>query len=141
MNDLYRDIESVFGEVPAWLRALPQGAAAAFWSAFRDLYLVEGGLPRKQKALVALATAAALHDDRAALFHGEVAKLFGATDADLAEATAVAGLTAFAATAMAGQRLDLDRLREHTLRELGHARINSDLGAGAPAPTHAPGHA
>lgn len=137
MNELHREIESVFGEVPSWLKAMPSGAAHAFWSAFRDVYLVETGpLSRRQKALIAFATAAAMRDERATTFHREVAKLLGATDAELAEASAAAGLVAFAATTMIGQQLDTARIREETLRETVFARINGGVRADAPVPAH-----
>jgi alkylhydroperoxidase/carboxymuconolactone decarboxylase family protein YurZ len=124
--------------VPSWLEALPSGAAGAFWSAFRDLYLAESGaISRKHRALMALATAAALREERATLFHAEIARLLGATDVEVAEATAVAGLAAFAATTMVGQRLEPARLREETLREAAFARVNGGVrgdSAGAPHP-------
>jgi hypothetical protein len=30
MDELHREIQSIFGEVPSWLKDMPRGAASAF---------------------------------------------------------------------------------------------------------------
>src|SRR5688572_2225117 len=84
---LYREIEQMFGQVPQWIRTLPDSGLAGFWTVFRDFYLAETKIPNKYKELIGLGVSAATRCRYCTLFHTEAARLAGATDDEIAEAS------------------------------------------------------
>jgi AhpD family alkylhydroperoxidase len=112
---LYREIEQMFGQVPQWIRALPETGLAGFWTVFRDFYLAETRIPNKYKELIGLGVSAATRCRYCTLFHTEAARLAGATDEEIAEASLMAGVTMMGSTFLNGQQTDYERFRKETL--------------------------
>src|SRR5207244_1770345 len=81
------------GQVPDWLREMPETALGGFWGVMRDFYLAETKIPNKYKELIGIAVSGATRCKYCALFHTEAARLFGATDDEIAEAGAMTGQT------------------------------------------------
>jgi len=57
-----------------------------------------------------------------ALFHAEAAKLFGATDVEIAEAAAMAGHTMYASTFLNAVQTDYAEFRRETLEMISYVR-------------------
>jgi AhpD family alkylhydroperoxidase len=112
---MYREIEQMFGQVPQWIRTLPDSGLAGFWATFRDFYLAETKIPNKYKELIGLGVSAATRCRYCALFHTEAARLAGATDEEIAEASLMAGVTMMSSTFLNGQQTDYERFRKETL--------------------------
>ena len=98
---IHKEVGDMFGQVPNWMRELPESALSGFWTSMRDFHLAETVLPNKTKELIGIAVAGAIRCRYCTLFHTEAARLFGATDAEIAEAAAMAGQTMSEASAMA----------------------------------------
>jgi len=86
-TDLYKEIKQTFGLVPEWVTQIPEPALGGFWAMMRDLELAETRIPNKYKELIGLAVAGATRCRYCALFHTEAARLNGASDDEIAEAT------------------------------------------------------
>lgn len=114
-GQVYREIEQTFGLVPQWIRALPETGLAGFWTVFRDFYLAETKIPNKYKELIGLGVSAATRCRYCTLFHTEAARLAGATDDEIAEASLMAGVTMLGSTFLNGQQTDYERFRKETL--------------------------
>ena len=114
-GEVYRDIEQMFGQVPQWIRMLPDSALTGFWTVFRDFYLAETRIPNKYKELIGLGVSAATRCRYCTLFHTEAARLAGATDEEIAEASLMAGVTMMGSTFLNGEQTDYDRFRKETL--------------------------
>lgn len=114
-SELYREIEQMFGQVPQWIRTLPDTGLAGFWAMFRDFYLAETKIPNKYKELIGLGVSAATRCRYCTLFHTEAARLAGATDDEIAEASLMAGVTMMGSTFLNGQQTDYERFRKETL--------------------------
>jgi AhpD family alkylhydroperoxidase len=114
-NEVFREIEQVFGQVPQWIRMLPDTGLAGFWTIFRDFYLAETKIPNKYKELIGLGVSAATRCRYCALFHTEAARLAGATDDEIAEASLIAGITMLGSTFLNGQQTDYERFKKETL--------------------------
>jgi AhpD family alkylhydroperoxidase len=114
-GEVYREIEQMFGQVPQWIRALPDTGLTGFWTVFRDFYLAETKIPNKYKELIGLGVSAATRCKYCTLFHTEAARLAGATDEEIAEASLMAGVTMLGSTFLNGQQTDYDRFRKETL--------------------------
>ena len=113
-TDTLREIEQAFGQVPAWIKQLPDTALGGFWGLFRDFYLAETLIPNKYKELIGLAVSGATRCKYCVLFHTEGARLHGATDAEIAEASMMAGVTMCGSTFLNAQAVDYEQFRQET---------------------------
>jgi AhpD family alkylhydroperoxidase len=127
-NDVYREVEQALGRVPEWLKPMPDAALGSFWSTMRDLELGETKIPNKYKELIGLGVSGATRCRYCALFHTEAARLFGATDEEIAEASAMAGLTMAISTFVNAQQVDYEKFKKETLEIV---RFVKAKGAGA----------
>jgi AhpD family alkylhydroperoxidase len=135
-SEMFREVESAFGRVPEWMRDVPE-SAAGFWILFRDFYLAETKIPSKYKELIGLGVSGATRCRYCALFHTEAARLHGATDEEIAEASMMAGVTMCASTFLNAQQADYEKFSEET-RDIvafvkNQAAQPSKKGAQAPA--------
>ena len=119
---IHSEIEGMFGQVPHWIREVPDSALPGFWSAMRDFQLADTALPNKTKELIGIAVSGATRCRYCALFHTEAARLFGATDAEIAEAAAMAGFTMNASTFLNAMQDDYEEFRHQTLDMIAWVR-------------------
>lgn len=78
------------GRLSELKRAAPDAYDA--FNAFADSVLVDGAIPRKTKELIAVAVALTTQCSYCIEIHTKDARLFGASDAELAEAAMVAAM-------------------------------------------------
>jgi AhpD family alkylhydroperoxidase len=122
VKTIHKEVENLFGQVPAWMNELPESALNGFWTSMRDFQLSETALPNKTKELIGIAVAGATRCRYCALFHTEAARMFGATDAEIAEAAAIAGHSMYASTFVNAMQVDYDEFRRQTLDMIAFAR-------------------
>jgi AhpD family alkylhydroperoxidase len=139
VKGIHKEIEDMFGQVPHWLRELPDNALGGFWTTMRDFHLAETALPNKTKELIGIAVSGATRCRYCTLFHTEAARLFGATDAEIAEAASMAGLTMHASTFLNAMQVDYDEFRRETLDMIAYARQHQPQ-LQAAQPQYAPAH-
>jgi AhpD family alkylhydroperoxidase len=96
--EIRAEIQKTFGAVPSWVEEMPDSALEGFWTMMRDFQLGETVIPNKWKELIGLGVSGATRCRYCALFHTEAAKLFGATDQEIAEAAMMASHTMAAST-------------------------------------------
>jgi AhpD family alkylhydroperoxidase len=128
-NEVFREVEEAFGLVPDWVRQIPETALAGFWGLERDFYLAETKIPNKYKELIGLAVSGATRCRYCALFHTEGARLFGATDEEIAEASAMAGVTMMASTFLNAQQVDYAQFKTETLEIVDYVKKQQAKGA------------
>ncbi len=116
------EIEQMFGKVPTWVNDLPEVALEGFWSLMRDFQLAETRIPNKYKELIGLGISGATRCRYCALFHTEAAKLFGATDEEVAEAAMMAAHTMAASTFLNSMQTDYDTFQRETLDAIAYVR-------------------
>jgi AhpD family alkylhydroperoxidase len=116
------EIKETFGSVPTWVNEMPESALEGFWTMMRDFQLGETALPNKYKELIGLAVSGATRCRYCALFHTEAAKLFGATDAEIAEAAMMSAHTMGASTFLNTMQIDYDTFRRETLDAIAYVR-------------------
>ncbi len=119
---IHQEVEELFGQVPTWIKEIPDSAVGGFWSLERDFYLAETQIPNKYKELVGIAVSGATRCKYCTLFHTEAARLFGATDEEIREASMLAGVTMCASTFLNAQQVDYDEFRKETLEMVAYAR-------------------
>src|SRR5688500_12474205 len=113
-EDVYKEIKQALGLVPQWIQEMPEGAAAGFWAMTRDFWLKETKIPNKYKELIGVAVSGATRCKYCALFHTEAARLFGATDEEVAEASMMGALTMCGSTFINAQQVDYEKFRQET---------------------------
>jgi AhpD family alkylhydroperoxidase len=107
------DITQTLGFAPDFLKRLPDSARAGAWRQLRDVQLNPGtAVSGKNKELIGLAVAAQVPCRFCIIAHTEFAKLNGATDAEIAEAIAMASLTRDLSTVLNGMQVDEGQFRK-----------------------------
>ena len=111
----FADIEKTLGFVPEFFKSAPQTLLPAFWNSLKSLQLNPATkLDGKTKELIGLAVAAQIPCEYCIYFHTEAAKLNGATDEEVKEAVAMAGVTRMASTIMNGNQVDKAQFKKDT---------------------------
>jgi AhpD family alkylhydroperoxidase len=119
---VHTEIEQTFGAVPSWVRELPDATLEPVWGLMRDLLLAETKIPNKYKELIGLGVSGATRCRYCALFHTEAAKLYGATDEEIAEASMIAGMSMCISTFLNAEQIDYAKFQEETRQMVAFAK-------------------
>jgi AhpD family alkylhydroperoxidase len=112
-EDVYKDIEKTLGTVPAFVKQFPSAILAGSWQEEKDLELSDKtALPPKVKALISLAVAAQIPCTYCVWADTAAARQFGATDEEIGEAVAMAGLTRQFSTLFNGLQVDFEQFKK-----------------------------
>ena len=110
---IYKDIQATFGSVPSFVKQLPKPALAGLWQQEKDLELSDKtALPPKTKALISLAVAAQIPCEYCIWLDTMTLKQMGASDEEIGEAVAMAGLTRNWSTMFHGLQVDMGQFRK-----------------------------
>jgi AhpD family alkylhydroperoxidase len=121
--ELEREIESTLGLVPRFFKDLPDYLLTSEWESFKSLQLSdETAIPNKYKELIGLAVSGATRCRYCTYFHREAARLFGATDEEIAEASLVAKNTMGWSTYLNSMQYDYDEFTQEFDRIAAHVR-------------------
>jgi len=121
-QETYKEITEALGLVPQWMEQMPEGGLQGFWGMARDFWLKETKIPNKYKELIGIAVSGATRCKYCALFHTEAARLFGATDEEIAEASMMSGVTMAGSTFINAQQIDYEKFRQETRDIIAHVR-------------------
>lgn len=121
-EEVYREIEGTLGLVPRMFKAIPDSSLEMEWGLFKRVQLEEGPIPSKYGQLIGLGIAAATKCHYCVLFHTEVAKLYGATDAEIEDALHFAKSSAGWSTYINGLQIDFDEFKAEVRRIVEHVR-------------------
>jgi AhpD family alkylhydroperoxidase len=137
-KQVYAEMKDLFRTVPTWMKGMPDAAIGGFWELMRDFQLGETRIPNKYKELIGLAVSGATRCRYCALFHTEAARLFGATEEEIAEASMMGAVTMAGSTFLNAQQTDYDEFRRETLEAVAYARAHTEATGRAPgASAHA----
>lgn len=125
IQDTYREIEQTLGQVPEWIKQMPESGASGFWGVARDFWLADTKIPNKYKELIGLAVSGATRCKYCALFHTEAARLFGASDEEISEASFMGALTMMGSTFINAQQIDYEQFRQETLSIVRYVKDHS----------------
>ena len=113
-QDIEKDIVATLGQVPGFFAAMPDYALEPAWTDFKKFQLGDTELSAREKQLIGVAVAAAIHCPYCVYFHGSAAKMMGTSDAQVEEAIRVAADTARYSAYLHGLGADLDEFKRHT---------------------------
>jgi AhpD family alkylhydroperoxidase len=112
---VYRDIEQTLGSLPGFFKQMPETAVAGAWAEMKAFQLnPKTELNGKTKELIGLAVAAQIPCQYCIYFHTAAAKANGATDEEIKEAVAMAGVVRHWSTVLNGMQVDLAGFKRDT---------------------------
>lgn len=123
--DVYMEIEAMFGVVPTFFKYVPDSSLRLEWDLFKRVQLDEGPIPNKYRELIGVAISAVTKCRYCAVYHTEVAKLNGATDAEIEDAVHYAKSSAGWSAYINGMQIDYDQFRKEILTACDHIRMKS----------------
>jgi len=115
-EDVYKEIEQMFGLVPSFIKLIPDSSLELEWKLFKRVQFDEGAIPNKYRELIGIAISAVTKCRYCSLFHTEAAKLNGATDAEIEDAVHFAKSSAGWSTYLNGMQIDYDQFRSEMKR-------------------------
>jgi AhpD family alkylhydroperoxidase len=121
-QEVDRDIEATLGLVPQFMKDVPDFMIESEWASFKNLQLSETAIPNKYKELIGLGVSGATRCRYCVYFHTEAARLFGATDEEITEASLVAKNTMAWSTFLNAMQYDFDDFRQEFDRIADHVR-------------------
>jgi AhpD family alkylhydroperoxidase len=121
-QEVYREIEEMFGLVPSMFKAVPDSSLELEWKLFKQVQFAEGAIPNKYRELIGVAISAVTKCRYCSVFHTEVAKLNGATEAEIEDAVHFAKSSAGWSTYVNGLQMDYDQFRDEVLQACEHVR-------------------
>lgn len=119
----YDDMKRTLGVVPTFFRRFPQAAIASAWQAYKAVEMnPRTALSGKHKELIGLAVSAQVPCKFCTHFHTEAARMNGATDAEVGEAVAMAGLTRKWSTFLNGIEMDESTFKREVAQIMAHVQ-------------------
>ncbi len=121
-EQVYKEIEGMFGLVPGFFKEVPDSSLELEWKLFKKVQFDEGPIPNKYRELIGVAISAVTKCRYCALFHTEVARLNGATDAEIEDAVHFAKSSAGWSAYLNGMQIDYEKFRGEVLEACEHVR-------------------
>ena len=126
-EEIYKEIEKMFGLVPSMFKSIPDSSLELEWQLFKRVQFDEGPIPNKYRELIGVAISAVTKCHYCSLFHTEIAKLNGATEAEIEDAIHYAKSSAGWSTYINGIQLDYEKFKKEVLQACEHARSMKKL--------------
>jgi len=127
-QDVYKDIERIFGAVPTFFKWVPDDKLELEWNLFKRTQLDEGPIPNKYRELIGLGLSAVKGCPYCTFYHAEVAKLNGASDAEIEDAVHFAKASAGWSTYLHGMQMDLDQFKSEIMEACEFVRSHQPVG-------------
>jgi len=121
-QEVYQEIEEMFGSVPTMFRKVPDSSLELEWKLFKEVQFAEGDIPHKYRELIGVAISAITKCKYCAFFHTEIAKLHGATEEEIESAVHYAKSSAGWSAYINGLQLDYDQFKQEVLSACEHVR-------------------
>jgi len=123
---IHEEMREMFGLVPGFFRLGPDSALALEWRLFKRVQFEDGPIPNKYRELIGVAIAAVTHCRYCSAYHTELARLNGATDAEIEDAVHFAKSSAGWSTYLNGMQVDYDQFRAELAQASEHVRKSLD---------------
>jgi AhpD family alkylhydroperoxidase len=111
-EQVYADIRSTLGLVPTFLKTIPEASLELEWKLMKQVQMEAGPVPNKYRELIGVAVSAATRCQYCTFFHTEMARLNGATDAEIEDAVHFAKSTMGWSAYVNGLRVDMEQFKD-----------------------------
>lgn len=121
-KEVFKEIEQTLGKVPSFFKLVPDRSLEIEWKLFKTLQLEESPIPNKYRELIGVAISAVTKCKYCSFFHTEVAKLFGASDAEIEDAVHYAKSSAGWSAYLNGMQVDYESFKEELLESIEYIK-------------------
>ena len=121
-EEIYKEIEAMFGLVPGFLKIVPESSLELEWKLLKHAQLDEGPIPNKYRELIGVAISAVSKCKYCTYYHTEVAKLNGATEAEIEDAVHYAKSSEGWSTYINGMQIDFEQFKTEIDMACDHIR-------------------
>jgi len=121
-EQIYKEIEDMFGLVPSMFKSVPDSTLELEWQLFKRVQFEEGPIPNKYRELIGVAISAISKCRYCSVYHTELAKLNGASDAEIEDAVHYAKSSAGWSTYINGLQVDFETFKDEVSRACEHVR-------------------
>lgn len=105
------EMEAAFGVFPELMKAVPKHLQSAAWEMMKARRNSEAAVPAKYTELIGLAVASQVPCNYCVYFHTGMAKMLGATEAEIQEAVATAADTRHWSTVLNGAGIEFEAFK------------------------------
>ena len=116
------EMKQAFGGIPPQFKVFPEHLRVAAWEMMKARQNPEAALPAKYSELIGLAVASQIPCNYCVYFHTEMAKMLGASQAEIQEAVASAAQTRFWSTVINGANPDFESTKTEIDKMLIHVK-------------------
>jgi AhpD family alkylhydroperoxidase len=120
------EMEAAFGTVPVMFKVFPAYLRAGAWEWFKAASSPDAAIPAKYRELIKLGVAAQIPCSYCVYAHITMAKMLGATDAEIQDAVASAAQTRHWSTVLNGTGVDLEEFKAEWDGILAHLKKQSE---------------
>jgi AhpD family alkylhydroperoxidase len=120
------EMKAAFGTVPLMMKVYPDHLRASAWEWFKAVQSPDGAIPAKYSQLIALGVASQIPCAYCVYVHTTMAKMLGATDAEIKEAVASAAETRHWSTVLNGADISLDEFKKEWDGILAHIKKQAE---------------
>ena len=120
------EMVDAFGTVPVMMKVLPDHLRAGAWEWIKATQSPDAAIPAKYSELISLGVASQIPCTYCVYAHTTMAKMLGATDAEIQEAVASAANTRLWSTVLNGANVPLDEFKKEWDGILAHIKKQSE---------------
>lgn len=120
------EMKAAFGTVPVMMKVYPDHLRASAWEWFQDTMSADAAIPPKYAQLISLGVAAQIPCDYCVYAHTVMAKMHGATEAEIREAVANASDTRHWSTVLNGAEVDFEEFKAEWDGIMAHMKKQSE---------------
>jgi AhpD family alkylhydroperoxidase len=121
-EDVFKEIEEMFGLVPSMFKELPDSSLELEWHLFKKVQFDNGPIPNKYRELIGLGISSVTKCKYCIFFHTELAKLYGATQEEIEDALHYAKSSVGWSTYISGHQIDFDQFKKETVDACNYAK-------------------
>jgi len=121
-EEVYKEMKEMLGLVPSFFKSVPDNTLNLEWELFKKIQIEKGVIPNKYRELIGLGISAVSKCQYCTLFHTEMAKLEGATDAEIEEAVHYAKASAGWSAYVNGLQVDYDTFKNEIGKVVKHVK-------------------
>lgn len=124
-QQVYEDMENTLGVVPAFFKSIPDNALEDEWMLFKKVQVDASAIPDKYRELIGLGISAVTKCKYCIFFHSEMARLHGATEAEIQNALHYAKSSVGWSAYISGMQTDFEEFKNDVRQVCEHARKHS----------------
>jgi AhpD family alkylhydroperoxidase len=119
------EMEEAFGTFPVFMKVFPEHLRAAAWELIKSWHSPEAAIPAKYSELIAIGAASQIPCNYCVYYHTEMAKMLGATEAEIQEAVAKSAEVSHWSTVINGAGIEFEEFKAEFDKMLAHIKKQS----------------